>query len=540
MNIHLRKKISHIFTFLFIFIVIVFFTLHFFIKKNSSEILKSYLTGLLNKKGDIYKIEHNHVDIDFFGRQIIMRNLKVTFDEEQLKNSGIHKNMLFKGTIPFLSITGVSYLDFILFRKIKAERIFLKNGDLKIYLLSDHLEKKKDPRKLNNSPSISLGRITMEDTNVELFTQLNPLPQSGLKRVSVDAENILFAPEKLLAENFRKKIPGVIINAGSSFHIFKKTGYKAETGQITLDSSKRSISIKKFKYAPESIKTRKTIMFRRGSFHRFNITGIEMKNIDMNELIKNKRLHSNLLHLIKPEIFISRNRNVIRKKRVSDKKLPQQIFRESGFKVALDIIRIKNGAIKYSEVASGEKRAESIFFTGLESSMRDISNFPEVLKTGKESEISVSAKLMGKSTLKGKIVIPINNKNNKFSFSGSLQKTNPEIFSNYLNRNARIRIKSGKLRYMEFTVNADEEKASGKMKLYYQNLKVSLLRKKDPARKSRFKTFLANTFIHRNNPTKKDKKVRTGKIIYKRKVKRSIFNYMWKCILAGIKTSIRV
>ncbi|MCK5222089.1 MAG: DUF748 domain-containing protein, partial [Candidatus Aminicenantes bacterium] len=350
-------------------------------------------------------------------------------------------------------------------------------------------EKKKYPEKLKNSLAISLKRITLEDTNIEFFTQLNAQPKSGLQRVSVDAEKVLYDPVKSLEENFRKRIPGVVINAGSSFHIFKKTGYKIETGQITLASSKRSISIKNFRYGPESIKIRKAIISGRGSVHHFNISGIDMRNINLNELTANKRLYSDRLYISEPKIFIFRNRNIMRKKRTFNKKLPQQIFRESDLKIAMDIIRLKNGTIEYSEVASGEKRAESIIFTGLDLSMRDISNFPEVLRTGRESEISVSFKLMGRSTLKGKIIIPVNNRKNRFSFSGSLKRTDPEIFSHYLRRNARVRINSGKLKYMNFRVNADEEKASGFMKLSYQDLRVSLLRKNNFARKSRFRTF---------------------------------------------------
>jgi len=43
---------------------------------------------------------------------------------------------------------------------------------------------------------------------------------------------------------------------------------------------------------------------------------------------------------------------------------------------------------------------ESLFFRELETSLHDVSNFPEILRTGKESEISISARVMGKSLLK--------------------------------------------------------------------------------------------------------------------------------------------
>ena len=361
-----------------------------------------------------------------------------------------------------------------------------------------------------------------------------------MENILLDSGKIVYDPEKTLGENFSRGTPDLTFTAGNSFFVFKRTGYKAETENIMLTTSNPSISLKKFKYAPSSEKTRRIITFSKGSFHRFYIPEINLKNIDLDELKENNRIRASELYIKTPEIYVSRNRNIIRKSKKREKRLPQQIFRESKLKVELKLIRLNNGVIKYSEIAPGERIAESIFFTEVESSLSDITNFPEILKTGKESFLAISAKLMGKSTLKGKIVIPINNKENRFSFSGSLEKTNAHIFNNFLKRNIRVRINSGEISHMDFAVKADEGKASGKLLLAYRNLKVTLLRKHDPARKRRFRTFLANTLIYRNNPTKKRRKIRTGKIFYERKIKGSIFNYMWKCILTGIKSSIKI
>lgn len=532
--------IIRIFVYLSIIIVLFIFSLHYYVKSNSSEIFESYISGILNKKGNIYKIDHNQVDIDLLGKQIILKNIEISFDREQLKSSGINHKFLFNAKIPYLSITGISYFDLILFRKIKADRIHLKMVNLRLYNLQGAPDKDKSLKKQKRISSISLGRITVEDTNVELYTQFNSSPKIGMENILVDSGKIIYDPEKTPGENFSKGAPDLTFTTGNSFFVFKKTGYKAETGSIRLTTSNSSISLKNFKYAPSTEKIRRRITSSKGSFHRFNISEINLKNIDLDELKMNERIRASELYIKSPEIYILRNRNIPGKAKKRKKRLPQQRFRESNLKVDLKLIKLNNGIIKYSEIAPGERIAESIFFTEVESSLNDITNFPEILKTGKESLISVSAELMGKSTLKGKIVIPINNKENKFSFSGSLEKTNTHIFNNFLKRNIRVLINSGEISHLSFAAKADAGKASGKLFLGYRNLKVTLLRKNDPSRKSKFRTFLANTLIYRNNPTKKWRKIRTGKIVYERKVKGSIFNYMWKCILSGIKSSIKI
>jgi len=137
-------------------------------------------------------------------------------------------------------------------------------------------------------------------------------------------------------------------------------------------------------------------------------------------------------------------------------------------------------------------------------------------------------------------MIPVNNKADRFSFLGSLAKTDPSVFNRFLKRNVKVKIDKGKLNYMKFNVQADKNIASGSMKVSYNNLHLTVMRKKSSGRKSRFGTFLVNTLTHKNNPTRKGRKIRTGKIHYKREVKRSIFNYMWKCLLTGIKSSIKL
>ncbi len=514
------------------------FSFHLYLKKNSSVIFKSYMDKFLNNSGSIYRTEHNSIDIDFLGGQIVLKNLKISFDENKLKDSTIKKKMLLKASIPLLLIKGISISDLIFSRRIKAERIFLKKGKFKLYIFREKVEEKEvitGPVKL---PAISFGGIVIEDTDIEFFTEISSTPKSGLRGINLDTGKVEFDPEKTPVENFGRKSPTIQLYIRDSFIVFKNSGYKAETGFIRYGSAGSSISVKNFKYAPATREVQKEVLAKRGKFHRITIPEMNLKNIDIKELSETERLRAGQLYLNNPDIYIFRNRNVKGKIKNNTKKLPQQILREAGLKVDLKLIRIKKGYIKYSEIAIGEKRSESLIFTELASSFYDVSNFHEIQKTGKESEISVSTRVMGNSLLKGKIMIPVNNRADRFSFSGSLSGTNLFVFNKYLKRNVRIRIDKGKLNYMTFSVQADKNRASGSMKLSYSNLHVTLLRKKNSARKSRFGTFLANTLTHKSNPTKRGKDLRVGKILFERKVKRSIFNYMWKCLLAGIKSSI--
>ena len=523
---------------IFSILFLLLLSLHLYLKKNSSEITKSFFDKLLNNKGAIYRIGHNSVDIDLIGGQIVLKNLEISFDDDKLQPSGLSRKILMKASIPLILIKGISASDLIIFHKINAERVLLKNGKLNFYTLNNKRTKKKN-RKRGKSPVISIGEIGIEDTDIEFFTDMSSTPKSGLRGINLDSSNIKYDPGKSIRENFESKSPELQLNIKNSFIFFKKSRYKAESGSIRFESAGSSISIKDFKYAPSTSKILQNKIIQKGKFHHIKIPETNLKNIDLKEFTDNGRLKAGQLYFKNPDIYFFRNRNIgggIKKEKI----LPQQIFREANPKADLDLIRIKNGKIKYTEIAIGERKGESLIFSKLETSFHEVSNFPEILRTGRESKILISTKIMGKSILKGKMMIPVNNRENRFSFTGSLLKTNPLVFNRFLRRNVKIRIDKGKLNYMTFNVQADRDKASGKMRLSYNNFHVTLMRKKNSSRKSRFGTFLANTLTYKNNPSKRRKKLREGKILFERKIKRSIFNYMWKCLLSGIKSSIRI
>ena len=515
-------------------------SLHLYLKKNSSEIFRSFAEKLLNSRGSIYKIDHNSVDIDLLGEQVVVKNLEISFDEEKLKRSGLKKSMFLKASIPLILISGISISDLVIFHKISADRILLKKGKFKFYLFKQNKTKKKHPHKSHTGPVISLGGIVMEETDIEFFTDISTSPKSGLTGVDLDIGKVEFSPTKKAGKKFNGKIPRLKFNINNSFIFFKKSGYKVETGSIRFGSTDSSVLLKDFKYEPSSEKILRTKILQKGRYHHFDISEINLKNIDIKELAYNGRFRAGQLYLYNPNMYFFRNRNIRRMQTVNAKKLPQEIFRKAGLKVDIDLIRIKRGEIKYTEISPGERMGESLLFRELETSIHDVSNFPEILRRGKESEISISTRVMGKSLLKGRIMIPVNNKADKFSFSGSLAKTDPSDFNRFLKRNVKVKIDKGKINYMKFSVQADKNSASGSMKLSYNNLHLMVMRKKSSTRKRRFVTFLANTLTYKNNPTRIGRKVRTGKIHYKRVVKSSIFNYMWKCLLTGIKSSIKI
>ncbi len=520
---------------LFTLLTIILFSTHLYVKNNGEHILYNTIYKLLRGSEDIYNINFDIANIDLIGKFITVKNLSIKLNKNKTAREYEKRSQLIEANIPFVSITGFSFFDLLVRGNINIGKIYIKNGKLKYYSSKQNKVENPKPMKINQK-KISIGEIFLDNIDFKIFSHSHVDPTSYIRGITMDVKNIKIIPGKTINERIWKNDLTFEIGVKRSFVRFLSTGYKIETGKINFSSRKNTATINKLAYFPENIRRK---ILNKGSFHQFKIKKILLKKPDVANFLSRKRIHAKELILFKPDIVIFRDRNIKIKKRGKNRKLPQQVLRESKLKFGLNTIRILEGNVVYKELALGQRNAGSIFFTKFNSTFLNISNFPEIIRTGIESKITASARLMGESLFEIVMLVPINNKRDRFYFTGFLNKTNLRILNNYLRKNIRIQIDGGVLKSMKFSVNADKDIATGNMKLLYKNLKVTLLRKKEPKRKRKFRTFLANTFIHKSNPGKGNKKIRTGNITFIRKSKRSIFNYMWNCLLSGIKSSIK-
>ena len=81
------------------------------------------------------------------------------------------------------------------------------------------------------------------------------------------------------------------------------------------------------------------------------------------------------------------------------------------------------------------------------------------------------------------------------------------------------------------------------MKLQYQDLKLAIIDKKsmfeaETYDEKKMVSFLANTFVRKNNPRGRGRFLRVGKIYYKREAHRGIAGHWVKAIISGIRSSV--
>jgi hypothetical protein len=444
------------------------------------------------------------VDLDFFNGGFHVKNLSIQLDKKRLEliKAAIPPNkMLVETTLPELKIKGISFFNLIFSQSIKMNEVSLNKGKLSIFKMT--------------APG-------------ELFLTLR-IPEVSLRFSHLFIyPNISFSiGESILKEPVFFTFPGYYT-------------LKAKTLSFSKSRHSSFISLDMFQLNPQY----KKYIFARRKGHQtdrfqLKIENITSRSIDIYKLFNHHRFDSQILTIKNPQLEVFRDKNIPKKSNRPPRKFPQQLLREMEFQLKIDHIRISNGYIDFIEHAKGEKVAGKVFINKINANIENITNDPEILTKKPIIKLFASAKIMGKGSIKTNFNIPIDDNKNNFSFTAFLDRMDMKVFNSILIPNSHIMIRSGIIDKAIVSASCNNRQAVGKLKLYYRNFKISLLKVKSwgKYKKKGFQSLMANIVLRQNNP-KKGKPLKVGKIHFIREQPISIFAYIWKSLLTGFKSSV--
>ena len=272
----------------------------------------------------------------------------------------------------------------------------------------------------------------------------------------------------------------------------------------------------------------------------FTIKEITVKYLNLRQLLIN---HKFIAGLITVDVL---NLEDYRDKRVPMRPdfkppLPQQALLQSKMYIKIDNLRLKNGKVRYSEQLGSEPGY--IFFDKMEGTISNVTNDSIMVKMRMVMKVNASMYLMGKGLLNAQLNIPLGEKNDAFTFSATLSKMEMKEINPMVTRLAPAEIISGTIKKMVLSgVKADNVKAIGRMALYYNDLEIKMTAKNMDAwtkMKAGVITLAANTYVRNENPGK-DGKLTEGMIYFERDTHKSIFNFLWKSVFSGVKSTIGI
>lgn len=501
------KKTIQILAAILALLIIAYVALHFSIK-NAIE------TALKEKAGDSFQIQYDDVSLNLFLGAIHIRSLQVKAKGESIMKTPLKMNRL--------EIEGLDYLSYVQSGNFKMNTVLFDAVE-GVLVKKDSLNSSK-PEVTDFNKKITIKKIILKNSN---FTQLDAENDSiliALKNLNVTFEN--FSLDKA---SLASKIP------------FEYTSYQINSGAIYADVSPfekfkidsvytdEKLVVKGFQLVSKYDKVRlQSKVTKERDFIDLTIPSIEIEGIQYKKYKDSSLLRVKAIEISKLNLEMYRNKLLPDDFEV--KELLYQKIANLPIKIDIQKVSIKNGAIAYTELANENVAAGKIYFTGLNSTIENISNLNTDPITFKNK-----ANLMGVSPVTLDWSFRENSNENLFLLEGTVMDFNTKDINSFMMSNLRAK-SSGTIQELYFTVSGNDYASSGDMKMKYDDFKFQVL-KKDRSGVNEVLTFIGTIFTNDGSNTN-ERGYRFGSIETERDNTKSFFNYVWKNVSSGLVSTL--
>lgn len=264
------------------------------------------------------------------------------------------------------------------------------------------------------------------------------------------------------------------------------------------------------------------------------LSKIAVKGLDFDRLLLDREIFIRQIDLWGLSLWDFRDKNIPRDYSIFPK-LYHQAIKDLAMPMTIDTVFIHNGMVKYEEQNEGAEKSGYVTLENIEGYIAGITNDTAAINRNDKIIVNAEARLMGSGEIKASIILPLNEPNQRFYFSGSLTGMDLTTLNAMTEHNARAIIKSGRIDKAEFSAIADNDHSIGRMRLLYQDLSLEVLKAEKAGVKEKGNVFLtgaADLLLHKENP-QKNKPERIGMMSFDRDKNKAIWNYMVKTLFSG-------
>ncbi len=490
----------------------------------AGKILSSYVTREVRSKFEEAGGKIGDLDISLITRSITVSN--IDFAEK----GSLESSVASKAQIERVTLSRINVYQLIANKALLIGEAEIANGDV----LFNRANVSEDTVASNDKKGLqqlSIERVTLTDINFSIVNDsineysgvlnayvngINSSDTAGIAEVAAyDIDNLEFQINGLKISN--PKLYSIEIgNIAAS----------SNDSNLNIDSIRLTPKYEKFKFAKVAGKQ----IDRINTFIRkIEIDGLKYDHLRDSSFVASK------IKIIEGEVHSFRDkREPFKETKV--KPLPIAALREVNFGVKVDTIMIQDSKVEYEEFAPEGFESGTIVFEDLNAVLTNLTNLKDSIQK-EYATLNASAKLMGEAQIDATFQLPYDERK-PYVAKGTIGGMPLENLNSPLQNLAFVRIQSGTLEGLTFNFTYDDISSNGKVTINYRDLKIDGLKKDKKNVINDLKTLLINTVIKNDKDKEVPLEKRTGNVNFERDRKRQIFNFWWKSLFSGIKSSV--
>jgi len=216
----------------------------------------------------------------------------------------------------------------------------------------------------------------------------------------------------------------------------------------------------------------------------------------------------------------------------------QQAIRKIAFPIIIDTLSMSDGTVTYRE-QTGEEPG-MIYFDRMNVLARNFITDSTVISGGTELIANGSTYFMGKAIVEGEFRFPLDSQTDTFYFTGKAGQVDMTLFNPMVSKVTPVRISSGTVDSLIVRwMRGNDTYTNGILDLYYHGLRVKLLKEKNEfwyKTRTDLLQLLVDMAVPQENPGYFGIH-RSGYIWNRRDDEKGYFNFFWKSLLTGLKSS---
>jgi|SRR6218665_174701 len=514
------------------------------------QIIRAKLEDTIRKKSKgLYMVKYDKLDLDEVAGDLAVTNFTISYDSARylsLRQNNDAPPALLNIQIPSIIVSGVKTPRALIDKEIVGKNLQINDPVINIiYTYSGRDSLRNTPTRevyeqiLGNLNLIRIDTLTVN--NAKIFTKdirtgetKVELMNTTVRLLDVSVDSTAWKDTTRLL--FSRQID---INAGNITWRSKGRPYSFGLDSVQLGSASGQISVGRFHVDP-LLPEDKFIhsLPRQDDRFDFSVKGIKIIGMDFPALFT-EEIFADTIKVESASFKIYRDLGYKNGIRGPVRSFPHQSMVKAPIPFRVKKIILANTFIEYKERAVISRQAGKVQFHNSYATITNLTNRQDVATENNMLSIDISTKFLNKAPLRVTWKFYLFNPNGRFDIVGDLGAM-PATYVNALSvPMGPARIEKGMINQLSFDLKGNNMNMTGDVKMLYDDLKVSLLKKDEESKKlakKKLASFAANIMIRNSNPGKKDPP-RVAHVNFQRDPHRSIFHLSWKSLFTGIKES---
>ena len=553
-QIHGKKVILKWVAGVFIAILVCLGVFALYLDSQWKPILTERIKETISSSSDsLYNIDFSDVDISLVSGDVSFKNIVFKADTtvyKRMKAAGTAPRHLYQAELSALTLKHVHPWKVYFKRELEMNALIISNPKVQVFF--ENVYEKPDTIKVKKTiyqhlskylKSVAVGSIVLRDVSFKYIDHTLPDQEvASIEKASVTIKDLRIDSASQFDKDRFYYTKDMFVQIKDYKLQTKDKMYDISFDELAASTSKGYASLKGLKITPKYADLAFTRKYKfQKDRYTMSFDEILFSKLDFENLHRKRQLIASSLLISGSKIGVFLNRELPFPPIDKGRNYPHVALKRLKLDTFIDTIKIQNAEVNYTEYNPKTAARGTVTFKRINGLITNVTNDSIALTKNHWAKANITSLFMGEGYMKVQINLNLTDPGAQFNYSGSMGPMNIRTLNKVLRPLAMAEIKSGRIGKAVFSVNAGYRNSTGRLELYYTDLKIGVLGKEEDngrLKKKGLISLIANALLVTDNNPTPGHPLRVATSSFVRPDQGSFFNLMWKNIFEGIKQSV--